>query len=70
MEQRHRRRGRAPDRQLDLLGQRPPSAPGATPGWGSLPPDTRRTLTGLMTRLLVEHAGGGLPDRRSGADER
>jgi hypothetical protein len=69
MEQRHRRT-RTPDRQLDLLDQRPSSAPGATPGWGSLPPDARRTLTGLMTRLLVEHAGGGLPDRRSGADER
>jgi hypothetical protein len=70
MEQRHRRRGRAPDRQLDLLNPRPSSAPGATPGWGSLPPDTRRMLTGLMTRLLVEHAGGGPPDRWSGADER
>jgi hypothetical protein len=70
MEQRHRRRTRTPDRQLDLLDPRPSSAPGATPGWGSLPPDTRRTLTGLMTRLLVEHAGGELPGRRSGADER
>jgi hypothetical protein len=70
MEQRHRRRGRAPDRQPDLLDPRPSSAPGATPGWSSLPPDTRRTLTGLMTRLLVEHAGGERPDRRSGADER
>jgi hypothetical protein len=68
MEQRHRRR--APDRQLDLLDPRPSSAPGATPGWSSLPPDTRRTLAGLMTRLLVEHAGGELPGRRSGADER
>jgi hypothetical protein len=70
MEQRHRRRTRTPDRQLDLLDPRPSSAPSVTPGWGSLPPDARRTLTGLMTRLLVEHAGGGLPDRRSGADER
>ena len=42
---------------------------GATPGWSSLPPDTRRMLTGLMTRLLVEHAGGEVPDRRSSADE-
>jgi hypothetical protein len=69
MEQRHRRT-RTPDRQLDLLDPRPSSAPGATPGWSSLPSDTRRTLTGLMTRLLVEHAGGEPPDRRSGADER
>jgi hypothetical protein len=69
MEQRHRRT-RTSDRQLDLLDPRLSSAPGATPGWSSLPPDTRRTLTGLMTRLLVEHAGGEPPDRRSGADER
>ena len=70
MEQRHRRRTRTPDRQLDLLDPRLSSAPGATPGWGSLPPDTRRTLTGLMTRLLVERAGGEVPDRRGRADER
>ena len=70
MEQRHRRRVRAPGRQLDLLDQSPPSARGATPGWHTLPPDTRRRLTGLMTRLLVEHAGGEAPDRRSSADER
>ena len=69
MEQRHRRT-RTPDRQLDLLDPRPSSAPGATPGWSSLPPDTRRALTGLMTRLLVEHAGGEAPDRRGRADER
>ena len=70
MERRHRRRTRAPDRQLDLLDQRPSSAPGATPGWGSLPPDARRTLTGLMARLLAEHAGDEVPDRRGRADER
>jgi hypothetical protein len=71
MEQRHRRRVRTPDRQLDLLDPSPPAAAGgATPGWHTLPPDTRRRLTGLMTRLLVEHAGGERPDRRSSADER
>jgi hypothetical protein len=70
MEQRHRRRARTPNRQLDLLDQRPSSAHSATPGWSSLPPDTRRMLTGLMTRLLVEHADGEVPDPRSSADER
>jgi hypothetical protein len=70
MEQRHRRRVRTPDRQLDLLDQSPPSTCGATPGWHTLPPDTRHLLTGLMTRLLVEHAGGEMPDQRSSADER
>jgi hypothetical protein len=69
MGQRHRRT-RTPGRQLDLLDPRLSPAPGATPGWSSLPPDTRRALTGLMTRLLVEHAGGEPTDRRSGADER
>jgi len=27
-------------------------------------------LTGLMMRLLVQHAGAEAPDRRSSADER
>ena len=40
-----------------------------TPSWSSLPQQTRRTLTGLVTRLLVEHAGGGACDPRSNADE-
>jgi hypothetical protein len=70
MEQRHRHRARTPNRQLDLLDQRPSSAHSATPGWSSLPSDTRRMLTGLMMRLLVQHAGAEVPDRRSSADER
>ena len=56
MEQRHRRT-RTPDRQLDLLDPRLSSAPGATPGWNSLPAPTRRRLTELVARLLADHAG-------------
>jgi hypothetical protein len=57
MDRHHRRRVPRPDRQLDLLDRRPSSAPGATPGWNSLPAPTRRRLTELVTRLLADHAG-------------
>jgi hypothetical protein len=70
MDQRHRRRTQTPDHQLDLLDQGPPPASrSATPDWSSLPPQTRRTLTDLVTRLLVDHAGGEARDRRSSADD-
>jgi hypothetical protein len=70
MEQPHHRRVQTPNRQLDLLDPNPLSARGATPGWHTLPPDTQRRLTGLISRLLIEHAGGEVPERRSSADER
>jgi hypothetical protein len=71
MDRRHRCRVRTPDRQLDLLDQKPSSSPNATPGWNSLPSPTRRTLTDLVTRLLINHAGraGAARDRRSSADD-
>ena len=56
-------------RQPDLFDPTPRLARGVTPSWGSLPQQTRRTLTGLVTRLLVDHAGGGACDPRSNADE-
>jgi hypothetical protein len=45
--------------QLDLFanGARPPRP--AVPTWPMLPDQTRRTLTGLVTRLLIAHAGAG-----------
>jgi hypothetical protein len=50
-------------RQSDLFGP-PQGANGQTaPIWEALPEQTRRTLTGLMARLLLEH-GGNL--RRAG----
>ena len=61
---------RTRDRQPDLFAPTPRPARGITPSWSSLPQQTRRTLTGLVTRLLVEHAGGGATrGPRSNADE-
>jgi hypothetical protein len=69
MDRRHRRRAQTLDRQLDLLDLKPSLAPSVTPGWSALPAPTRRTLTDLVMRLLVDHAGGAAGDRRSRADD-
>lgn len=69
MEHRRRHQTQTPDRQLDLLDPNPPSARCASPQWNSLPQQTRCALTDLVTRLLVEHAGGETRDPRSRADD-
>ena len=69
MEHRRHRRTQTLDRQLDFLDPNPPSARGATPQWSSLPQQTRCALTGLVTRLLVDHAGGETRDPRSRAND-
>jgi hypothetical protein len=55
---RPRHRTRSPNRQLDLALTSGPPTPTAPPAWCALPEATRCTLTGLLTRLLVAHAGG------------
>jgi hypothetical protein len=65
-----RRRSRSADlqgqaRQCDLFG--PPRAAADPPLWRMLPEETRRTVTSLMARLILEH---GCQDRglaRTGA---
>jgi len=48
---------RSTARQFDLFA--PASIDGdALPEWQTLPEQTRQTLMGLLTRLIVEHAGG------------
>jgi len=49
-----RRRLQQSDRsqQIDLFDGLTPQ----TPAWQDLPEETRATLTGLMTRLILEHA--------------
>lgn len=69
MERRHRHRTQTPDRQLTLFDPNPPMARCAAPGWNSLPDQTRRTLTELVTRLLFDHACGEACDPRSDADD-
>ena len=41
--------------------------PTQTPAWRDLPEETRGTLTGLMARLILEHAQIGSPALRTEA---
>ena len=63
-------RPRALDRQLDLFPPPQASTLIAAPGWSALPEQTRQAVTGLMSRLLVAHAGGAAPQPGSDGDER
>ena len=54
-----RRQSRPDTPQRDLFGPAPTTPAASTPDWRSLPEATRRTLTDLMTHLLVEHGYGG-----------
>lgn len=69
MKHSRRRRTQTLDRQLDFLDLNPPLARVAPPQWSSLPQQTRCALTGLVTRLLVDHAGGEPRDPRSCTDD-
>lgn len=55
---RPRCRPRRPDQQLDLFPSPQASTLIPVPGWNDLPEQTRQAVTGLMSRLLVAHAGG------------
>ena len=57
---------RVPKRQLDLFAGSPPS----TPAWSALPDQVQRTLTSLMTHLLLAHVGEAGTKSRSDCDER
>ena len=43
--------------QLELFPETQSTAATPIPPWQSLPDDTRQSLTRLMARLMVEHAG-------------
>ena len=55
-----------PPGQLELGLANIPISPSSPPHWTALPEPTQRTLTELLTRLLVSHAGSSLR-RRPGA---
>ena len=57
--QRPCRRPRRPHRQLDLDLMSRLVTPATPPAWSALPEPAQRTLTGLLTRLLVAHASVG-----------
>ena len=42
--------------QIDLFAEGGPKAVGNVPAWSVLPTEIQSALTGLITRLLLEHA--------------
>jgi hypothetical protein len=42
--------------QIDLFAERAQKAIGDVPVWSTLPTEIQAALTGLITRLLLEHA--------------
>ena len=48
--------------QIDLFDG---ATPTQTPAWRDLPEETRSTLTGLLARLILEHARIGTPAVRT-----
>jgi hypothetical protein len=44
--------------QIELFAPTHAGSRTAMPAWRSLPDETRRTLTDLMARLILEHAAG------------
>jgi len=67
---RPRYRPRSPDHQLDLFPSSQASTLLPVPGWNDLPEQTRQAGTGLISRLLVAHAGGTALQPGSDGDER
>ena len=54
-------------RQIDLFDD---ASPAAAPAWRELPEETRRTLTGLIARLILEYAqANGAAPRPEGSDD-
>ena len=68
--QRFHRRHSGPHRQLDLCLASLQATPAIPPAWSALPEPTQQTLTVLLIRLLIAHAGRAVPelDPRVGAD--
>jgi hypothetical protein len=52
---RRRRQPSGDPQQIDLFADVPPISATQTPVWLELPKEIRTTLTGLLTRLLLDH---------------
>ena len=60
MTERRRKRAagqRGKPQQIDLFEHNPSGEMIGAPAWLELPAETRNALTGLMARLILEHAG-------------
>jgi len=56
--------------QFDLFGEQALMiADWPAPAWQALPEETRRVLTGLMSRLLLDHGGAERLPRTEAADD-
>ena len=64
--QRPRRRPSRSCHQLDLGLASLPAPLAVAPAWCALPQPTQWTVTELLTRLLIAHAGGVVPELESG----
>jgi hypothetical protein len=53
--------------QFDLFSNPHDAEMTQTPQWQTLPVETRRTLTRLMVRLILDHADGERPSERGEA---
>ncbi len=60
---------RPPNLQLELFPEKTPLPPPGAPSWSMLPEPTRRALTGLVTRMLIAHAGAEAPAPGDGDDD-
>ena len=54
--------------QFDLFSKPHDAETAQTPQWQALPAGTRRTLTTLMVRLILDHVDGERAAQREGAD--
>jgi len=52
--------------QLDLFASPGAAEIAQTPPWHTLPLEARQTLTQLMVRLILDHAGGHRAPKREG----
>jgi len=54
--------------QFDLFSKPNDAKTVQTPRWQALPAETRRSVTKLMVRLILDHVDGDHAGRREGAD--
>lgn len=54
--------------QFDLFSNRPAAKTARVPAWQALPEETRRRLTRLLVRLILDHVDGDRAVQREGAD--